>query len=149
MPIAQDHGGGVFGMHVALLTKSAVLFLCKSATNQAFASGVCAIGFVNRVDSMYIVAIYTKPWPITCVARYGARHPDWVIGSYHDAVAEARRRARPLFVYIHNDNSIETNVFCTYVLDGKPMLATYAPQRPCNNSAAGVDMAIEYVCCCR
>lgn len=69
-------------------------------------------------------------------ARYGPVHPDWYLGSYQHAVAEARRQSRPLFMYIHSDQYIESNIFCQYVIEALfglcvMTLATYiAPTSP-------------------
>lgn len=52
--------------------------------------------------------------------RYGEFHPAFFVGPLKDAIEEAAGSSaperRPLLVYLHHDNSILTNIFCSQIL---------------------------------
>lgn len=54
--------------------------------------------------------------------RYGAMHPLFLLGSLADVVAEATsappssKTRKPMFVYLHHDGSVLSNVFCSQLL---------------------------------
>ncbi|XP_058789619.1 FAS-associated factor 1 [Phymastichus coffea] len=58
--------------------------------------------------------------------RYGPVHPQFFTGTFEDAVAEScsklPRERKLLAVYLHHDNSILANVFCTQLLDFETVL---------------------------
>jgi len=54
------------------------------------------------------------------ISRYGEIHPVFFIGSLEDAIknscAAPIRERRPLAIYLHHDNSVLANVFCSQIL---------------------------------
>eukprot|EP00124_Ichthyophonus_hoferi_P001675 Ihof_evm3s94 gene=Ihof_evmTU3s94 len=54
--------------------------------------------------------------------RYGGESPPFFQGTLHEAIGEARSKGRLLLVYIHNDSSIETNVFCKSTLSSNEVV---------------------------
>ena len=58
--------------------------------------------------------------------RYGAAHPEFFTGKFKDAVKESclkpARERKLLAVYLHHDNSVLTNVFCTQLLGFETIL---------------------------
>lgn len=62
------------------------------------------------------------------VQRYGSPHPDFFIGSLEEAVLEAcqkpARQRKLLAIYLHDDNSVLTNVFCDQLLKCDSVMQT-------------------------
>lgn len=61
--------------------------------------------------------------------RYGPNHPLFVLGSLADVVAEATAAPpgssarKPMFVYLHHDKSVLSNVFCSQLLCQESVVA--------------------------
>ncbi|XP_078048361.1 fas associated factor casp isoform X2 [Augochlora pura] len=62
--------------------------------------------------------------------RYGAAHPEFFTGKFKDAVKESclkpAKERKLLAVYLHHDNSILANVFCTELLGFETVLQVLA-----------------------
>ncbi|OXU24214.1 hypothetical protein TSAR_001469 [Trichomalopsis sarcophagae] len=70
------------------------------------------------VGTMHFIEEYKK--------RYGSVHPNFFTGTFEDAIAEScskpPRERKLLAVYLHHDNSILANVFCTQLLGFETVL---------------------------
>lgn len=49
-------------------------------------------------------------------SKYGDRHPPFYQGSYSQALTEARKELRFILVYLHSENSRDTDAFCNQIL---------------------------------
>ncbi|XP_046751610.1 FAS-associated factor 1 isoform X1 [Diprion similis] len=58
--------------------------------------------------------------------RYGAAHPDFFAGTFEEAIKESclrpAKERKLLAVYLHHDNSVLANVFCTQLLGFETVL---------------------------
>ncbi|XP_064606655.1 FAS-associated factor 1-like [Liolophura sinensis] len=70
----------------------------------------------NVTDEVFALEHLTKEFS----NRYGECHPVFYVGSLEDAVKDSllvsAKERKPLAIYLHHDNSIAANVFCSQVL---------------------------------